>query len=343
MLRREELLTASDTYPPVLPASVCHCCSTQVLTLTASVTPNKWFLRKRGLVAAVLSVIDAALAGFAPVFEALILAFGWRHAYFVLAAVFSVMLVVPAFLLQNDPTEWEGMYVDGIPMELAPHALTAETHSEAGSNCVASVPSGEPQPDSRAPASIDEEAEAGNESAAENTAIEEEDLTFCQVLCMRKFWAVAVTVGAFGMYWSGFNYNAVTVMKTLAGFEVRAGERLRRHLVLRAQFSLCVRTVHEQKFRVPNPLALRAHCSWGCWPARRRLCATVCSHAFLSCSFLCAQAPQTASCIFLPLSISIGCSAFAVGTSPRLFLCERVRVPCCISYISAKRATKASI
>lgn len=248
----------------MFPAPHCHCCSNQVLTLTASVTPNKWFLRKRGLVAAVLSVIDAALAGFAPVFEALILAFGWRHAYFVLAAVFSVMLVVPAFLLQNDPTEWEGMYVDGIPMELAPHALTTTTtsaaaatatttttsttttadkrSSEAESHCVVvdddSVPGsgaggeGEPQSDWRVSALTNAEADTintrGNESAAENTAAaeeelgEEDDLTFCQVLCMRKFWAVAVTVGAFGMYWSGFNYNAVTVMKTLAGFEVRA-------------------------------------------------------------------------------------------------------------------------
>ena len=44
----------------------------EVLTLVAGITPNKWFLKRRGLVAAVISIADASLAGFAPFFQLLI-------------------------------------------------------------------------------------------------------------------------------------------------------------------------------------------------------------------------------------------------------------------------------
>jgi OFA family oxalate/formate antiporter-like MFS transporter len=44
----------------------------EVLTLVAGVTPNKWFHKRRGRVAAVISICQASLAGFAPFFQALI-------------------------------------------------------------------------------------------------------------------------------------------------------------------------------------------------------------------------------------------------------------------------------
>jgi MFS family permease len=44
----------------------------EVLTLVAGVTPNKWFHKRRGRVAAVMSICQASLTGFAPFFQALI-------------------------------------------------------------------------------------------------------------------------------------------------------------------------------------------------------------------------------------------------------------------------------
>ena len=75
-------------------------------------TPNKWFVRKRGKAAAFLSLMGAASVGFSGFFQILINYFGWRHAYFVLAICFAVVISVINFFMRDSP-ETMGLLTDG--------------------------------------------------------------------------------------------------------------------------------------------------------------------------------------------------------------------------------------
>ena len=154
----------------------------ECLLLVANTTPNKWFVRRRGHVAAALALVDAAMLAFAPLFQALINTFGWRRAYFVLAGCVAVLGLVCAVFLRDDPVDC-GLLPDGDePAHESPHS---DANVAAGAGKVAD----------------------------DASALGDESVTFRQVLCKGSFWSVAMSAGAMNLFWSGFNYHSVFIMR----------------------------------------------------------------------------------------------------------------------------------
>ena len=75
----------------------------ECLILVATVTPNKWFIRQRGRVAALLSIFDVGNIAFSSMFQALIVPLGWRDSYKVLSAIIGALLVLCVLILKDDP------------------------------------------------------------------------------------------------------------------------------------------------------------------------------------------------------------------------------------------------
>ena len=259
--------------------------------------------RYRGRVSTILTLADCTVTGFSAIFEPLILAYGWRGAYRVMACAFFVVLLLPAWLLHNEPGDWEGTSMDGIdidgtglrlrhgngddnadstdnahggrgadngdggdedqddddddvdgnndetapiivPADDKPNVMVAastsacdfhegtarrslvhsdnDDRSDGGSHPAAATAAVACDADDDADADADDDADT---EADDNDDASAAELSLCDVLQLRSFWAVAVTCAVANMFWAGFNYHAVEILQSFAGFEAswRAG------------------------------------------------------------------------------------------------------------------------
>ncbi len=84
----------------------------ECLILIGYVTPNKWFVKRRGRAAGFLSIANAIQIGFGAIFQALIDFVGWRHAYFILSVIIGGSLLLVGIFYQDSP-EVLGLKPDG--------------------------------------------------------------------------------------------------------------------------------------------------------------------------------------------------------------------------------------
>jgi MFS family permease len=100
----------------------------ECVILVATVTPNKWFIKKRGKVAGYMSLIGTLLIGFSAVFQFLINSLGWRKAYFVLGCIVSIGLFISNIFLKDNP-QVLGLEPDGLPAVPNPIEMTETSES----------------------------------------------------------------------------------------------------------------------------------------------------------------------------------------------------------------------
>ena len=96
---------------------ICLCCirflGPECLVLAAYTTTNRWFVRRRGTAAAVLTCFDSLMLTLPAAEQSLISAHGWRAAYRVIAVAVGVSLVLVASLIRSRPED-VAMLPDGM-------------------------------------------------------------------------------------------------------------------------------------------------------------------------------------------------------------------------------------
>jgi MFS family permease len=91
-----------------------------LIKIGAAPTVGKWFHRYRGrAIALVFFSGSAGIMVMAPVVQLVIVAWGWRAAWLLLAAVMAVLGVVPSFVLIRRQPEDHGLVLDGGPRPVA--------------------------------------------------------------------------------------------------------------------------------------------------------------------------------------------------------------------------------
>jgi len=73
------------------------------VVLMAQTTTNRWFVKKRGFANALLNVCDAAMLAFPTISEYMVAQVGWRHTFFILAAVLGSFLFISSYFIYDSP------------------------------------------------------------------------------------------------------------------------------------------------------------------------------------------------------------------------------------------------
>jgi OFA family oxalate/formate antiporter-like MFS transporter len=107
-------------------------CGMSAAYVPCNATVVRWFTRKRGTALSITSSgASFGMFVFPPFTTALIAAYGWRGAYFVLGAAGAIGIVVSALFIVRDP-EKMGLHPDGQPpLELSSRSATDITFEES--------------------------------------------------------------------------------------------------------------------------------------------------------------------------------------------------------------------
>jgi MFS family permease len=186
----------------------------ECLSLTASVSVNLWFVKRRGAATALLSSFAVLLRGLPPIMGALIARLGWRGAYRFLAFFLSANLVTGMLLIRDNPQR-HGLLPDGGASE----SLGAN-RGKRGSGYSRVAPSGEA-------AAIDEKPETMTMRTSDAVSLDDikDGASLGDALRTPVFWAIAASNCVFGMFWSGFNYYVVDHLALVAGLDGDAAAR----------------------------------------------------------------------------------------------------------------------
>lgn len=96
--------------------------SFDVITLS---TIARWFMRRRGIMSGIVKVGTGSGQIVVPFFAAaLISSYGWRHAYFIMGILFTVLLVAVAQVMRQSPSEL-GLRPDNERSDLSPNGSNA--------------------------------------------------------------------------------------------------------------------------------------------------------------------------------------------------------------------------
>lgn len=221
----------------------------ECLVLTATTTVQRWFVRRRGRAMAVLSLSTLLLQAQPAYVSLLISATGWRAAYRWIAGAIALALVSGGCLLRDSP-ESAGLAPDGVlSQDMAPPSLlpgqfaplsgvhgamatvapaTAAEDEGAEVSCEGTV-SLPPLPLSCVTASLLAPSAcappppplgckaAAAASAAARPSAPLAASTLCEAASHGLFWLLAARGASFGSFWSGFNYNYLSYIRSLGG------------------------------------------------------------------------------------------------------------------------------
>jgi len=166
--------------------TLVRCIGQGAITLSATWLVGEWFESRRGLAMGVVGLGGAVSVMAIPQLNNLLIdAYGWRSAWWGLAAMVWVGLVLPALLLVRDRPEPLGLLPDG------------RWHDD---------------PADRGPASSGEPGTETSEACASRSSVAAGDLSLGQVVRLSSFWKLLAVWSSTAMVGTGLIFHQVSLM-----------------------------------------------------------------------------------------------------------------------------------